>query len=161
MMFECFSCFTRFFFSDKGFWGSIFLKDRKCQPLSKCQISELHSTENRASYRSSSISDTLRCDGRRSRVQESKTGAGLAWHLYSAGLASRCQGLPRRVSVSSLPIITAISTVSSGRNYFCVGTTKNAFSRGRAHTGDPECPFFTSLIPPPRARRNTSLHSFL
>lgn len=71
--------------------------------MSNLRLSE---RENRASDRASSISDTSRCEnGKRSEVKVFKTGPGLVWHLYSAGLASRCQDLPRHVSVTSLPII--------------------------------------------------------
>lgn len=71
--------------------------------VSHLTCSELHSqTQNRASDRSSSISDTSRCEnGKRSRVRMSKIGQTLP-----VGRAPRCRGLPQCVSVFSLPIIT-------------------------------------------------------
>lgn len=72
----------------------------------QCHILELHASQNRASDRFSSISDTSRCDGRRSGIKVFKTDPGLQWHLYLTGPASRCQGHQGCLSVPLLHINT-------------------------------------------------------
>lgn len=71
-------------------------------------------------------------------------------HLYSAGLVSWCQNLPRRLSVSSLPIIFSCFQGKVEVSLFlCGDQRKNMFfcccCGGRHQTGDCVCPF------PPRS----------
>lgn len=92
-------------------WGTVFIKARKCQ------ISELHSTENRASYRASPISDTsgVRMEGRGSKHPKEIQ----IWHFST--------DLQQRVSVSLLHIITAVPRVKCTRVYFCLETKEICF----------------------------------
>lgn len=115
-MFKCL-CFTRYFSSVKR--SSIFKKPESVSCL-KCQISELHSTQNRASDRSSLISGTsgVRMEG----GQGSKCPKqAQVWSGISV------LGLPRRVSVSLLHIITAVPRVRCTRVYFCLETKEICF----------------------------------
>lgn len=119
-MFECCCFFLHMFF--------FFLQWAK---LPECQISELPSSQNRASDRSSSISDTSRCDGRRSKGKVSKTGprSGLASVLSRAGIS--VSGPPTACKRILAAHLNAVSKVRWRRVYFCLDTEKKCVFSAR------------------------------